>query len=86
MIGRLDAPGAKLEPVMPGFENRRSPSVEPPLRREVFLRRRLDEQDAATVAEALGIGRSAVEKHVTRAVADLRRALEKRGLALEGGR
>jgi RNA polymerase sigma-70 factor (ECF subfamily) len=58
----------------------------PPLRREVFLRRRLDEQDAATVAEALGIGRSAVEKHVTRAVADLRRALEKRGLALEGGR
>ena len=27
MIGRLDAPGAKLEPVMPGFENRRSPSV-----------------------------------------------------------
>ena len=27
MIGRLEAPGAKLEPVMPGFENRRSPSV-----------------------------------------------------------
>ena len=60
--------------------------VMPPLRREVFLRRRLDEQDVATVAEALGLGRSAVEKHVSRAVADLRRALEKRGLALEGGR
>ena len=27
MIGRLDAPGAKLEPVMPGLENSRSPSV-----------------------------------------------------------
>ncbi len=33
MIGRLDAPGAKLEPVMPGFENSRSPSVDAPLRR-----------------------------------------------------
>src|SRR5712691_5490621 len=33
MIGRLEAPGAKLEPVMPGFENRRSPSVAPPDRR-----------------------------------------------------
>ena len=27
MIGRLEAPGAKLEPVMPGLENNRSPSV-----------------------------------------------------------
>ena len=27
MIGRDEAPGAKLEPVMPGFENRRSPRV-----------------------------------------------------------
>ncbi len=33
MIGRLDAPGAKLDPVMPGFSNRRSPSVDAPLRR-----------------------------------------------------
>ena len=33
MIGRLDAPGAKLEPVMPGFENSTSPSVLPVLRR-----------------------------------------------------
>ena len=32
MIGRLDAPGAKLEPVMPGLENSRSPSVAPALR------------------------------------------------------
>src|SRR3954447_21386414 len=27
MIGREDAPGAKLDPVMPGLENRRSPIV-----------------------------------------------------------
>ena len=33
MTGRLDAPGAKLDPVMPGLENSRSPSVAPPLRR-----------------------------------------------------
>ena len=32
MIGRLDAPGAKLEPVMPGFENSTSPKVESGLR------------------------------------------------------
>ncbi len=37
MIGRLDAPGAKLEPVMPGFSKRRSPRVEPPLRRNSSL-------------------------------------------------
>src|SRR5262245_15366460 len=33
MIGRLDAPGAKLDPVMPGFPNSMSPSVPPGLRR-----------------------------------------------------
>ena len=32
MIGRLAAPGAKLEPVMPGLANSTSPSVEPGLR------------------------------------------------------
>src|SRR5262245_16614125 len=31
-IGRLDAPGAKLDPVIPGLLNSRSPSVELPLR------------------------------------------------------
>ena len=31
-IGRLAAPGAKLEPVMPGLANKRSPNVLPPLR------------------------------------------------------
>jgi hypothetical protein len=33
MIGRLDAPGAKLDPVIPGFSNSMSPSVPPGLRR-----------------------------------------------------
>jgi hypothetical protein len=33
MIGRLDAPGAKLEPVMPALFDKRSPRVPPPLRR-----------------------------------------------------
>ena len=33
MIGRLEAPGAKVEPVMPGLENRRSPSWAVPWRR-----------------------------------------------------
>src|ERR1044072_2371192 len=33
MIGRLEAPGAKLEPVMPGLEKKRSPSVAPPPQR-----------------------------------------------------
>ncbi|MGX1009552.1 hypothetical protein AB7M69_003909 [Bradyrhizobium japonicum] len=33
MTGRLEAPGAKLEPVMPGLENSRSPSWPPPSRR-----------------------------------------------------
>src|SRR6185312_14621516 len=37
MIGRLDAPGAKLDPVMPGFSKRRSPRVEAPLRRNSSL-------------------------------------------------
>jgi hypothetical protein len=37
MIGRLDAPGAKLEPVMPGLSNRMSPRVAPPRRRSSSL-------------------------------------------------
>jgi hypothetical protein len=35
--GRLDAPGAKLEPVIPGLENNRSPSVSPVLRRSSWF-------------------------------------------------
>ncbi len=54
----------------------------PALRREVFLRRRLDEQSVASISAALGLSVSAIEKHVSRAIADLRVALERRGLAL----
>jgi RNA polymerase sigma factor (sigma-70 family) len=58
----------------------RALGVMPPLRREVFLRRRLDDQPAAKVAADLDMRVSAVEKHVTRALADLRAALALRGL------
>ncbi len=54
--------------------------VMPALRREVFLRRRLDGIPGATIAADLQLSLAAVEKHCTRAVVDLRRALERRGL------
>jgi RNA polymerase sigma-70 factor (ECF subfamily) len=57
----------------------------PALRREVFIRRRLEEQDVATIAAALELSPAAIEKHCTRAVADLRHALDRRGLSLDAG-
>ncbi len=57
----------------------------PALRREVFIRRRLEEQPVATIAVDMGLGLSAVEKHVVRALADLRAALDRRGLGLGEG-
>lgn len=54
--------------------------VMPPLRREVFLRRRLDGVAGVIIAADLEMSLAAVEKHCTRAVADLRAALERRGL------
>jgi RNA polymerase sigma-70 factor (ECF subfamily) len=57
----------------------------PALRREVFTRRRLDGVPVATIAADLGLSIAAVEKHCGRAVADLRFALERRGLGLGGG-
>lgn len=54
--------------------------VMPPLRREVFMRRRLDGTASTAIAQDLGLSVSAVDKHCTRAVADLRQALERRGL------
>ncbi|HQS96366.1 MAG: hypothetical protein B7X90_02805 [Novosphingobium sp. 17-62-19] len=47
----------------------------PPLRREVIVRRRLHEQSCATIARDLQISLKAVEKHITRGLADLQRAL-----------
>ena len=54
--------------------------VMPPLRREVFLRRRLDGIPAAVIAADLELSAAAVDKHCSRALADLRVALERRGL------
>ena len=47
----------------------------PPLRREVIVRRRLQEQSCAAIARDLQISLKAVEKHITRGLADLQRAL-----------
>ncbi|WEJ98326.1 MAG: RNA polymerase sigma factor [Candidatus Sphingomonas phytovorans] len=58
----------------------RAIKVMPPLRREVFLRRRLDGIPAAVIANDLQLSVSAIEKHCSRALADLRAALERRGL------
>jgi RNA polymerase sigma-70 factor (ECF subfamily) len=49
----------------------------PPLRRDVFIRRRVHGQSAGEVAEALGLSSSAVSNHVARALYDLDLALEK---------
>jgi RNA polymerase sigma factor (sigma-70 family) len=57
----------------------------PPLRREIFTRRRLEEQPIATIAGDLGMTAGAVERHCGRALADLRHALDRRGLGLEKG-
>lgn len=52
----------------------------PPLRREVFLRRRLDGDAVATIAGDLDLSPVGIEKHVTRALGDLRRALDRHDL------
>jgi RNA polymerase sigma factor (sigma-70 family) len=49
----------------------------PPLRRDVFIRRRVHGQSAGEVAEALELSPSAVSNHVARALYDLDMALEK---------
>ncbi len=63
----------------------RALKVMPPLRREIFLRRRLDEHPVARIASDLDLSVAAVEKHVVRALADLRAALARRDLAIPGG-
>lgn len=57
----------------------------PPLRREIFLRKRLDGGTTAEIAAALDMSIAAVEKHVTRAAQDLRTALARRGFTMDGG-
>lgn len=55
----------------------------PTLRREVLIRRRLKQESCRAIAQDLSLSTKAVEKHITRGLFDLRRALEKAGI--EGG-
>ncbi|MEG3151052.1 RNA polymerase sigma factor [Sphingomonas sp. ZT3P38] len=47
----------------------------PPLRRDVLVRRRLQGQSCAAIARDLGLSLKAVEKHITRGLADLHKAM-----------
>lgn len=47
----------------------------PALRREVFIRRRVNGESRETIADALAISREAVKKHITRAMVDIQREL-----------
>lgn len=47
----------------------------PPLRRDVLVRRRLQGQSCAAIARDLGLSPKAVEKHITRGLADLHKAM-----------
>lgn len=49
-----------------------------PRRRDVLVRSRLHGESTETIARALGIGPAAVEKHLFRALADLRRKMADR--------
>ncbi|MFT8775474.1 MAG: sigma-70 family RNA polymerase sigma factor [Gluconacetobacter liquefaciens] len=49
------------------------------LRREIFIRQKLDGHSTQEIAEQMGLSRACVEKHVTRAIATLRDALHRKG-------
>jgi RNA polymerase sigma factor (sigma-70 family) len=51
----------------------------PPLRRDVVVRRRLHGQSCAAIARDLELSLKAVERHITRGLADLHRALAMAG-------
>lgn len=56
----------------------------PPLRREVLIRRRLNQESCRAIGEDLAMSAKAVEKHITRGMIDLRKALDKAGIDLAG--
>ncbi|WP_051519806.1 RNA polymerase sigma factor [Sphingobium sp. Ant17] len=56
----------------------------PPLRREVLIRRRLNQESCRAIGEDLSLSAKAVEKHITRGMIDLRKALEQAGVDLMG--
>ncbi|UDF05720.1 RNA polymerase sigma factor [Asticcacaulis sp. AND118] len=49
----------------------------PPLRRDVFLRRRVEGQSCQEIGRELGLNPKAVEKHITRALGDLHAARQR---------
>jgi len=51
-------------------------AIMPPLRRDVLVRRRLQGQSCAAIARDLGLSPKAVEKHITRGLADLHKAVD----------
>lgn len=58
----------------------------PPLRREVLVRRRLRGESCAAIARDLELSLKAVEKHITRGLADLHDAFAVTGRAGSAGR
>ena len=52
----------------------------PRLRREVLIRRRVQQESCRAIGEELSISTKAVEKHITRGLVDLRRAMERAGI------
>lgn len=55
----------------------------PSLRREVLVRRRLHQQGCREIGDALSLTPKAVEKHITRGLQDLRRAMARAGIEIE---
>ncbi len=53
----------------------------PRLRRDIIVRRRVNHQSCAAIAEDLGLSVKAVEKHVTRGLLDLNKAFGKSAAA-----
>lgn len=56
----------------------------PKLRREVLIRRRINQESCRAIGDDLAMSPKAVEKHITRGMIDLRRALEQAGIDLAG--
>ncbi|WP_081674035.1 RNA polymerase sigma factor [Novosphingobium lindaniclasticum] len=56
----------------------------PPLRREVLIRRRLNQESCRAIGEDLAMSAKAVEKHITRGLLDLRAALDRAGVDVAG--
>ncbi|CDO36043.1 RNA polymerase sigma factor [Novosphingobium sp. KN65.2] len=90
-----DAPGDDMRSEAPSLDrvldSRRAYAVfqqcldrMPPLRREVIVRRRMRQESCRAIGEALSLSIKAVEKHITRGLLDLRRAMEKAGIEPAG--